>query len=63
MAHCPHCGEEMDVPAGELIKSNEFFDEEVVEDVSMSAQQHMQLTCRNCDAVLGYLAVGAATGG
>lgn len=63
MTHCPHCGEDMEVPKGRAIRTGDFFDEEEVDDVSLSAQQHMQLECRNCGAVLGYLAVGAATGG
>lgn len=62
MTHCPHCSEDMDVPKGEIIKLDEFFDEGV-EEVDMSAQKHMQLQCPNCDAVLGYLGIGAAAGG
>lgn len=62
MTHCPHCKEEMDVPKGSSIRVAEFFSEEL-EEVDVSAQKHIQLECRNCAAVLGYLAVGAATGG
>ena len=61
MARCPHCDEEMDAPAGETLRLDELFDEEKV-DVSTSVQQHVQLECQNCGAVLGYLGVGAATG-
>lgn len=50
------------MPKGETIRAAEFFEEEAG-DVAMSAQEHIQLLCRNCDAVLGYLGVGAATGG
>lgn len=62
MTHCPHCQEEMEVPKGETILLDDLFTEEV-EDVDVSGEKHMQLECRNCEAVLGYLAVGAATGG
>lgn len=62
MTHCPHCQEEMDVPKGESIRVDEFLDSET-EEVDVSVQEHVQLECRNCGAVLGYLAVGAATGG
>lgn len=62
MTHCPHCGEDGGMPKGETIRAAEFF-EEAAGDVAMSAQEHIQLLCRNCDAVLGYLAVGAASGG
>lgn len=62
MTHCPHCGEDMEVPAANSLRVDEFFDDEI-EDVDISAQEHIQLECKNCEAVLGYLAVGAATGG
>lgn len=51
----------MEVPRGETILLDEFFDTDEVE-VSLSGQEHIQLTCPGCEAVLGYLAVGAATG-
>jgi hypothetical protein len=41
---------------------DEFFDEEV-KNVDVSVQQHVQLKCPGCKAILGYLALGAATGG
>lgn len=62
MTHCPHCSEEMEVPEGESILLDEMFTDEA-EDVDVSGQEHIQLECPNCGAVLGYLAVGAATGG
>lgn len=40
--------------------SDDFFPEDG--DVSISGQQHVQLACPECDSVLGYLGVGAATG-
>jgi ribosomal protein S27AE len=62
MTHCPHCGDEIEVPDGDMIRLDEFFEEDA-EDVDVSVQQHVQLECPECGAVLGYLGVGAATGG
>ncbi|MCY4731976.1 hypothetical protein KY092_15550 [Natronomonas gomsonensis] len=62
MTHCPHCKEEMEVPNAATIRVDEFFSEEAG-DIDVSAQEHVQLECPNCEAVLGYLAVGAAAGG
>lgn len=62
MTHCPHCQEEMDVPEAQSLRVSEFFTEEAG-DVEISAQEHIQLECPHCGAVLGYLAVGAAAGG
>jgi Zn finger protein HypA/HybF involved in hydrogenase expression len=62
MTHCPHCQEEMQVPNGDQLRVSEFFSEEAG-DIEISAQEHIQLECPNCEAVLGYLAVGAAAGG
>lgn len=62
MTHCPHCGKDMEVPAATSFRVDEFFGEDV-EDVDVSAQEHIQLECKNCETVLGYLAVCAATGG
>ena len=61
MTHCPHCEQEMEVPNGDTILVDDFFTEDA--DASISGQEHVQLECPNCGAVLGYLAVGAATGG
>ena len=62
MAHCPHCQEEVSNPDGDVLRLGEFFKEEA-EDVDVSIQQHIQLNCPSCEAILGYLALGAATGG
>lgn len=62
MAKCPSCEEDVDVPEGESLRLDEMFTEEV-EDVDVSIQQHIQLTCPECDAVLGYLGVAGAAGG
>lgn len=62
MTHCPHCEKEMEVPEGNTILLDEFFTEEA-DGVDVSGEEHVQLECPNCNAVLGYLAVGAATGG
>ena len=51
----------MDVPKGETILLDDFFTEDA--DASISGQEHVQLECPHCGAVLGYLGVGAATGG
>ena len=51
----------MEVPNGNTILLDEFFSEEP-DGVAVSGQEHVQLECPNCEAVLGYLAVGAATG-
>jgi predicted RNA-binding Zn-ribbon protein involved in translation (DUF1610 family) len=61
MAHCPHCGDEMDVPDAELILLDEFFDD-AGDRVAVSGQEHVQLECPHCGAVLGYLGTAAATG-
>lgn len=45
-----------------MLRMDEFFNEEA-EDVDVSVQQHIQLNCPNCKAILGYLALGAAAGG
>lgn len=62
MAHCPHCEEEVELPNGKPLRVDEFFTDEA-DDVATSIQQHVQLECPECEAILGYLAAGAATGG
>ena len=62
MTHCPYCEEEIEAPNGKQLRVDEFFNDEA-DDVSVSAQEHVQLECRECGAVLGYLAIGAAAGG
>jgi hypothetical protein len=52
----------MEVPNAATIRVDEFFSEEAG-DIDVSAQEHVQLECPNCEAILGYLAVGAAAGG
>lgn len=58
---CPDCGEHNDVPKGRTILLEDVFDESHP-DVTASVQEHVQLECRDCGAVLGYLGVGAAVG-
>lgn len=58
---CLDCGAENEAPAAESILTDAIFEENNI-DVDLSAQQHLQLTCSECGAVLGYTAVGAATG-
>lgn len=57
---CFDCGSENKVPKGRTIRVDEIFDGHV--DVDVSIQEHTQLECRDCGAVLGYLAAGAAVG-
>lgn len=52
----------MEFPESETLRVSEFFTEEAG-DIEVSAQEHIQLECPNCGAVLGYLAVGATAGG
>lgn len=58
---CPYCGEVNDVPAGETILLDEVFDDSHP-DVEAGVQEHVQLECLDCGAVLGYLGVAAAFG-
>jgi hypothetical protein len=62
MAQCPHCQEEVPEPEGDVLRMDELFNEEA-EDVDVSVQQYIQLKCPGCKAILGYLALGVATGG
>lgn len=57
---CLDCGKENEVPKGRTIHLDEIFDDHI--DVDVSVQEHTQLECRECGAVLGYLAAGAAIG-
>ncbi|MCY4731977.1 hypothetical protein KY092_15555 [Natronomonas gomsonensis] len=57
---CLDCGADNDTPAGKQILLEEIFDGNV--DVDAGAQQHTQLECRECGAVLGYLGSAAAIG-
>lgn len=58
---CPYCGETNDAPEGESILLDEVFDDSHP-DVDAGVQEHVQLECPDCGAVLGYLGVAAAFG-
>jgi hypothetical protein len=60
MPYCPHCETEVEAPAGETIKLEEFL---TGIGVDSSVQHHVQLECPDCESVLGYLGDAAATGG
>ncbi len=57
---CPYCESSMDYPAGETIRAQEFIQGV---DVEESIEMHVQLECPECEAILGYLGFGGATGG
>lgn len=57
---CLDCGTENEAPGAETILMDEIFEGHI--DVDTSGQQHLQVVCTECDAILGYTAVGAATG-
>jgi hypothetical protein len=61
MGRCPHCREPVESAAGSFLMRGELLDSDERE-VSVSGLEHVQLHCENCEAVLGYLGVGAATG-
>lgn len=58
---CPDCEAVNDVPAGESILLDEVFDDDHP-DVDAGVQEHVQLECPDCGAVLGYLGVAGAFG-
>ncbi len=58
---CLDCGAENEAPAAEVLLTDEIFEANNI-DVDLSARQHLQLMCNDCGAILGYSAVGAATG-
>lgn len=60
MPVCPACESEYEVPSGESILVDEFLDDI---DVDVSVQEHVQLECPECEAILGYLGVAAGVGG
>lgn len=57
---CLDCGHVNDHPAGRSIKISEAFSGDI--DVDLGAEDHVQLECTECGAVLGYIGVGAAVG-
>lgn len=61
MAKCPYCRELVENATGKYILREELLDADEPE-VSTSGMEHVQLHCENCEAILGYLGVGAATG-
>lgn len=60
MGRCPHCDTEVAQAVGSYIREGPVFDEEEVD--AISAMQHIQLHCPDCDTVLGYIGVGGAAG-
>lgn len=58
---CPDCGERTETPAGNRIRVEDVFDD-AHPDVEAGRQEHVQLECPNCGAVLGYLGAAAALG-
>lgn len=57
---CLDCGAENDSPNGTQLLLEEIFEGNV--DVDAGAQEHVQLECSECGAVLGYLGSAAAIG-
>lgn len=58
---CPYCDATNEVPAAESILLDEVFDDDHP-DVDAGLQEHVQLECPDCGAVLGYLGAAAAFG-
>ena len=58
---CLDCGAESEAPVAESILTDGIFENSNI-DVDLSAQEHLQLACGECGAILGYTAAGAATG-
>lgn len=57
---CPDCGTVNDRPKATQLLLDEIFEGHI--DVDASAQEHLQLECTECGAVLGYMGSGAAIG-
>lgn len=58
---CPDCGERNESPAATTILLDTVFDDSHP-DVEAGAQEHLQLECPDCGAILGYQGSAAAFG-
>jgi len=57
---CPHCEGAFETPGGQMIRASEFITG--IDVVEESLQLYYQVECPGCEAILGYLGVGAVAG-